>query len=124
MSADLLRPVNYDTAETNVNNYRPAPNFGVMYDPETILNYMQNIFPQIIDQQPSKPAGYDWRVGFYFYKLNNVISFYVAPLLKPTDPGMPVLDCFNEDHRQYFKTDIYDSNGAEAFVYNEGALWP
>ena len=122
MPENSLRPINYDDAKKNVASYRPA--FGVMYTPDSLLNYLQNIFPNIIEQQPEKPEGYEWSVGFYFYKLRSNISFYFAPVLKPSNPLLPVLDCFNKTDEEYFNTNIVDGDGNQAFIYNEGSLWP
>lgn len=124
MPASTLQPVNYSVALSNVITYRPIPHFGIIHSPESILHYIQNIFPNIIEQQPEKPQGYNWAVGFYFHKTRSGISFYVAPVLQPTNPASPVLDCFNEEHQQYFNFNITDPNGNEGFVYNDGSKWP
>ena len=132
MSKNFKEGVEYDEANDAVQNFRnPSSPFGVIYDTTVMAAYLETTFPRIISQQPDKPDGFKWSVGFYFYKKNAVSSFFVAPILVriPTpleankDELPDVIDCFDPVYGDYFKTDLV-YNSKPDFVYDEGALWP
>ncbi len=132
-AADTMTGVKFEIANTQVQKYRKDHTpYGVMYSPEAISNYANEIFPATVSRQPEKPEGFNWSIGFYACTKGNGYSFFAAPILvRTTEVGneaadeLPnVLDAFNPAHASFFDTAIEDGNGNPVFVYNEGGLWP
>lgn len=117
------------TADACINDYRTSSinsSNGVYYEYADIMNYLSNVFGNIIKKQPIAPSGYRWSIGFYNAFKNSRLTFFVAPVLvnnNPPDGSPRVLDCVTNP--EYFSKNIVnDITFNPSFIFDEGHLWP
>jgi hypothetical protein len=136
------RPLDEVTGIKNVGLYRDnllQRSNGVIYDADTILHYLKNIYPRLKQQMGKDTTGYTWKVGFYWMATKgkdsmNRLSFCVVPtLVSITDPTKSI-DYFKDSMGFYNHPAIERGTvarlQASVFgdppdnVYDEGQLWP
>lgn len=131
------QPLDEAAAIESVNAYRNnlfMRSCGVLYDPDVILNYITNIYPELKRKMGRDTINYKWKLGFYWMitKGNdsiNRLSFCVVPtMVSKTDPSKAI-DYFKDTLNRYNHppTTIRLETappGDSGFAYDEGQLWP
>jgi hypothetical protein len=116
-----------ETAQAAVDNYRNADWSStnvICYDAEDIMNYLQNAFSYIRENQ-RVPEDYKLAVGFYPSLKEKKLNFIVAPVFVAQSPSTnpQVLDCFTAEEMNEFNRTL-QREGSPAFAFNDGTLWP
>ena len=136
------RPLDEVSGIKNVGLYRDnlvQRTHGIIYDADTILHYLNNIYPRLKQQMGKDTTGYTWKIGFYWMATKekdsfNRLSFCVVPtLVSKTDPAKSI-DYFNDTMGFYnhpvIEKGVISKKQLKGFgdppdnIYDEGQLWP
>lgn len=135
------QPMDDSAGKKNVEAYRKYAvwrSYGVLYDADTIQNYLTHVYPDLKRKMGRDTTGHTWKIGFYWMITKgkdsaNRLSFCVVPtLVSKTDPSKAI-DYFNDSTGRYnhWQKPPPPPAGSTArvlsdsgFVYNEGQLWP
>lgn len=133
-----FNPIPLSMASKEVASFRatngPKRGYGVIHKPAALMEYLNNHFCRIVEQQPPKPEGYEWGVGHFFMtSAKGETEFCVAPILfrNDNDPINPVTDVFDPFDIECPYHYTYGVRGLEfkgldnnEDIYDMGEMWP
>jgi len=148
--SNFSKPIDEKDAITNVGSLRSWPHSnghssrGVSYDSAEIRYYLDTIYHQVKDHMMSgmqMPAGYEWRIGFYWMMRNDPTSnksrrdFCVLPVLIQklgNDKWGKVIDYFDDvssspiyNHQPMpYQLGKYTLPAGSGNAYDNGQMWP
>lgn len=136
-------PIDEPIAKNNVEKVRAWPKStrnsskGVIYDTADIRKYLDVYYPEIIKQltkdgSGNPPAGYEWKVGFYWMMSKDSSDnktkrdFCVMPILvtKNKKEKFTVLDYFDDANSIYNHVPNKSTFSGTGSAYDNGQMWP